>query len=182
MKPAESSIIHLLRSITLLATLTLVPGIALFWNWLPEGGLLKNSESNHAPLPGVRAEETILPSPEIEPAISQSAPLVATEYLASEYPVSEYPIRQVSWDDTPPRPMPPQNFTMLEERLKALGVAEYQLTKWGNRGELFRFSCYVTPPGPYAYKKHFEAIGGDAMTVMQSVIADIERWQPPHRR
>jgi hypothetical protein len=70
-----------------------------------------------------------------------------------------------------------QNFPMLESRLKQLGAKYYRLEKWGNRGELFRFSCYVAPPGPYQYQKYFQAIDSDELRVMECVIEDIKRWK-----
>jgi hypothetical protein len=71
----------------------------------------------------------------------------------------------------------PQNFPMLESQLKQLGAKYYRLEKWGNRGELFRFSCYVTPSGPYQYQKYFQAIDSDELRVMGIVIDDIKQWK-----
>lgn len=185
MKPSESPIIHFVRSATLLATLGVVPGIAIFWNHLPRsianpsaskrtipqteiGQSMREDSSESARSMSMLVPGTIYPpSPVVsmEPTFSSQAPKTA----------SEVSIQQVSWD--PSRREPPQNFESLQNRLKALGATYYRLEKWGNRGELFRFSCFVTPSESDAYEKHFQSIGADAVTVMCSVITDIEAWK-----
>ena len=114
------------------------------------------------------------------------------------------PIRAMSWDaenetqtvpipsalespNTVPLPTPsttpghgiaPQrSFPMLEAELQALGVKYYRLEKWGNRGELFRFSCHVASTGQYSFLKLFQEIDSDEIRVMERVIADIKDWQ-----
>ena len=79
-----------------------------------------------------------------------------------------------------PSPLPESSrhsFSELENRLKQLGAKYYRLEKWGSNGELYRFSCYVTPSGTQQYQKHFQAIDSDELRVMESVIRDIEHWK-----
>jgi hypothetical protein len=106
----------------------------------------------------------------------------ATPALPLPVPSASFdtPIQQVAWEHpatAPPQVTQPQDFESLERHLKALGAKYYRLEKWGNRGELFRFACLVAPAESYSYEKHFQAIGTDPVTVMQSVIADIETWK-----
>jgi hypothetical protein len=186
MKLSESPFIHFLRSVTLLAALLAVPGIAIGWNHLP-AGLSKSFGCSPAAKPAVpkteksklirkdsHASTTFLSDSAfaseselggIDPMVAPSAPKVA----------SEAAVQQVMWEPSPV--VTPQNFESLEQHLKALGATYYRLEKWGNRGELFRFSCFVTPSEPYAYEKHFQAIGADAVSVMRSVIAEITAWK-----
>ncbi|MDR3198428.1 MAG: hypothetical protein LBU34_11225 [Planctomycetaceae bacterium] len=72
---------------------------------------------------------------------------------------------------------PQRNFPILESQLKQLGAKYYRLEKWGSRGELFRFSCCVSPSEPYQYQKYFQAIDSDELRVMESVIEEIKRWK-----
>ncbi|MDR2116444.1 MAG: hypothetical protein LBP87_08680 [Planctomycetaceae bacterium] len=72
---------------------------------------------------------------------------------------------------------PQRNFPILENQLKQLGAKYYRLEKWGSRGELFRFSCFVSPSEPYQYQKYFQAIDSDELRVMESVIEEIKRWK-----
>jgi len=192
MKLSESPIIHFFRGIALLATLILVPGIAIFWNHLPkdivrkphsesatpkseESQFFRKDSSEAAPSFSAFTSESMYPPfPEtpIEPAVS----------LPNAKAASEMSVQQVSWERSQSQlPLPltqsPQNFELLEQHLKSLGATYYRLEKWGNRGELFRFSCFVTPSESHSYEKHFQAIGADAMTVMRSVIAEIEMWK-----
>lgn len=68
-------------------------------------------------------------------------------------------------------------FPALEKELKSLGAKYYRLEKWGSRGDLFRFSCYVTPAASYQYQKYFQAIDSDELRVMRRVVEDIKLWK-----
>lgn len=76
-----------------------------------------------------------------------------------------------------------RNFSALETQLKKLGAKYYRLEKWGRRGELFRFSCYVSPSaggegsGRPTAQQYFQAIDSDEIRVMDRVIEDIKRWK-----
>ncbi|MDR2706495.1 MAG: hypothetical protein LBC02_12010 [Planctomycetaceae bacterium] len=89
------------------------------------------------------------------------------------------PIRNVNYsvDYRTTATVPQQSFSVLENQLKQLGAKYYRLEKWGSRGELFRFSCYVSPSEPYQYQKYFQAIDTDELRVMESVIEEIKRWK-----
>ena len=188
MKLSESPIITFIRGITLLATLIAVPGIAIFWNLLPKNFA---KESVLQPVPSKVEKTQILrkdsnqsmgsvsmfapgsidsPLPEV-----QEGPTIP---LPAPADISDATIRQVSWEYSMESS---QNFEALELRLKSLGATYYQLQKWGNRGDLFRFSCYVTPLENCAYEKYFQAIDTDAVAAMRSVIAEIEQWKNPVR-
>ena len=117
-----------------------------------------------------------VPQPQIAPAQAMMAQQVSweqplTESLPMALPIPAPPLT------AQPSTAPPRDFESLKLHLHALGATSYSLVRWGNRGELFRFSCLVASPGPHAYEKHFQAIGADEMTVLQTVIAEIERWK-----
>jgi hypothetical protein len=195
MKLSESPIITFIRGITLLAILVALPGIAVCWNHLPKDlwsesapkpvttkveksqHFWKDSGESAKPI-SVFAPESIYPAlPETDPVL----PKMQTKFRQENAPVPTHwdsqnvTVQQVSWEHSPATP--PQDFEALEFRLKSLGATYYKLEKWGNRGELFRFSCFVASSDGYTYEKHFQSIGSDVVTVMQTVIADIERWK-----
>lgn len=70
-----------------------------------------------------------------------------------------------------------RGFSELEEELKSLGAKYYRLEKWGSRGEMFRFSCYVSPSETVQYRKHFQAIDADELRVMERVVREIRHWK-----
>lgn len=72
---------------------------------------------------------------------------------------------------------PQRGFSELEEELKSLGAKYYRLEKWGSRGEMFRFSCYVSPSETVQYRKHFQAIDSDELRVMERVVREIRHWK-----
>lgn len=70
-----------------------------------------------------------------------------------------------------------RNFPAIERELKEMGAKYYRLEKWGSRGELFRFSCYVSPKDRHPYQKYFQAIDSDEIRVMECVLDDIRAWR-----
>ncbi len=76
-----------------------------------------------------------------------------------------------------PGDSPQKSFPALEAELQGLGANYYRLEKWGSRGELFRFSCYVASPEPYAYQKYFQAVDPSEIRVMERVIEEIRVWR-----
>ena len=196
MKLSESPINTFIRSITLLAVLVAFPGIAICWNHLPkdlwrESALKpttsKVEKSRHFWKDSEGAEKSIsaFAPGSIHPALLEMPavvlPKTQTVFREENVPVhlpwthQHATIQQVSWEH--PDTGGTQDFESLEIRLKALGATYYKLEKWGNRGEWFRFSCFVTSSQGYTYEKHFQSIGSDVVTVMQTVIADIETWK-----
>jgi len=65
----------------------------------------------------------------------------------------------------------------LEKELNVLGAKYYRLEKWGQQGDLYRFSCYVSPNPEVAYQKYFQAIDSDEIRVMQRVVNEIKQWK-----
>ena len=191
---SESPIITFVRSVTLLAVLIALPGIAVCWNHLPKDlwsksapspttlkvektQAFRNDSGESARHVSVFAPESVflaLPEPSVvsemqgEPqAVNASiVPPVASHYTA---------IQQVSWEHSSAEL--PRNFETQGLRLESLGATYYKIEKWGNRGELFRVSCFVPLSDNHSHTKHFQAIGSDVVTVMQTVITDIERWR-----
>jgi hypothetical protein len=203
MKFSESPVIHVLRSVILLATLILIPCIAIFWNHLPDHFVRSSTpmpappkteemqfprkESSEAAasvsMVAMESIDPLLPKTHVSAASLPTVLLPAVPYAQQEVVVvpsasnvtPDAAIQQVSWGH--PQSTLPQDFESLRSHLNSLGVKHFKLEKWGNRGELFRFSCFVTPSESYSYAKPFSAIGADAVTVIRSVIAEIEAWR-----
>ena len=72
---------------------------------------------------------------------------------------------------------PQQHFPRLASELQSLGVTYSRLEKWGDRGELYRFRCYVAVEEPYRCHKYFQDIDRDEIRVMERVIAQIKAWR-----
>jgi hypothetical protein len=70
-----------------------------------------------------------------------------------------------------------QDYPNLEKELNRLGAKYYRLEKWGRQGDLFRFSCYVSPNSGASYQKYFQAIDSDEIRVMQRVADEIKQWK-----
>jgi len=133
--------------------------------------LRKNSEKSQQTV-SVFAPESIypaLPDPPVLPEIQEGGPVRSLQGYTNTA------ARQVSREHFNFESS--QDVESLIIRLKALGTTYYQLQPWGNQGELFRISCLVAPSESYSYKKYFHAIDSDVVTVMEKVIADIEKWQ-----
>jgi hypothetical protein len=72
---------------------------------------------------------------------------------------------------------PKTDYPALEKELNLLGAKYYRLEKWGRQGDLFRFSCYVSPNSEITYQKYFQAIDADEIRVMQRVVNEIKQWK-----
>jgi hypothetical protein len=189
---SELPMITFIRGFILLAILLALPTIAVCWNHLPKH-LWSRSEPSSATqkgetsqffqkFPSESAHFASIFMPESSPPVlpQLEAQTVATvreaetlqPYIA---PMQGMTLRQVSLEH-PPR-VSPQDFESLRLHLQTLGVTSYNLDKWGNRGESFRFSCLVAPSKSYVYEKYFQAIGADEIAVIQAVVSDIERWK-----
>ena len=186
---SEAPITTFVRGTVLLAILIALPGIAVCWNLLPKDLWSKSVSSpvatkteqkqafrddfNESAMSlSLFAPESVARSlPEPQAMYAPIAPPLASSPLTSPVPA----IQQVSWEHS--RAELPQDFASLGLRLEALGSTYYKIEKWGNRGELFRVSCFVALSENHSHTKHFQAIGSDVVAAMQTVIADIERWK-----
>jgi len=193
---SESPIVTFVRGLTLLAFLIVLPGIAVCWNHLPKDiwgesmpspaiSNIENAQHFEKDFNETSQSMSVFVPESSNPVLPVDSELQAvrttTAIQAAGIPIQEQQIspnavtRQVSWEH--PRPESPQNFESLVLHLQALGAKSYRLEKWGNRGELFRFSCLVAPSNAHTYEKHFQFIGSDAVAVIKTVIADIEQWK-----
>ena len=198
---SESPIITFIRGITLLAVLIALPGIAICWNHLPKDLWSESTPSSAPPkvekthyfqtqyfqqdfiestrsISAFAPEATYSALPDL-PVLSEmpvASAAVQNPPIQSHWTPPNMAIQQVSWEQHPPTASS-RDFESLGLRLEALGATYYKVEKWGNRGELFRVSCFVALSENHSHTKHFQAIGSDVVTVMQTVIADIERWR-----
>jgi hypothetical protein len=89
-----------------------------------------------------------LPSPEAEPAERMPPPVVVAE-----------------------------QFSTIQQRLRAMGATHYALETWGPRGDMYRFQCRMSAGQHPGYTRQFEAIDDDALRVMQTVLEEIDAWK-----
>lgn len=142
----------------------------------------------------------IVPMPKFDFPITtaEAAPIRTMGYRTDDRTAEQaipvdFPDRQAVWADAAPKtgarheiasahlaeqsPHSQRNFPAIERELKDMGAKYYRLEKWGSRGELFRFSCFVSSKGPYSYQKYFQAIDSDEILVMERVVGDIRVWR-----
>jgi hypothetical protein len=185
MKFSELPIVHFARGVTLLAILIVIPVIAICWNFLPKSSTQKAVQQPTVPVTESTQSFSVFTSeaiPTASPVVAESRESVRENAGSpSVWTPPDAAIQQVSWDQShmelQPRPELPHDFESLKLRLQTLGVRNYKLEKWGNRGELFRCSCFATPPQPYRYAKFFDATDPDELAAIKKVIADIEQWK-----
>lgn len=128
-------------------------------------------------------EETVLPA-----GFAKTHPKMAAEYTGEyteshtggyteehtrEYTTASEPLASIAGAARTVQ----QDLPQLEKKLKELGTQYYRLEKWGSKGELFRFSCYVSPSESHPYQKCFQAIDSEPLYVVESVIEEIIQWK-----
>ena len=182
---SESPIITFARAFILLAVLVALPGIAICWNHLPKSETLSKptepkteiTQHFHSDTEKTRTKPTqnasVFAPESVYPALPEA--LEADVPTQNSWTSHNATVQQVSWEQ--PSSESPQNYEALVKRLNALGATSCRVEPWGNRGELFRCSCFAIPSESHAYKKHFQSIDTDVITVMQTVIAEIEQWK-----
>jgi hypothetical protein len=62
------------------------------------------------------------------------------------------------------------------DRLTQVGVRDQELTAWGGRGELVRFTCRVPWGGSANYTRQFEAVATTPLAAVEQVAAEVEAW------
>ena len=67
--------------------------------------------------------------------------------------------------------------TEVQRRLRGLGATHYVLEFWGDRGDLYRFSCEVAIGAGSNYNRHFEATASDQLQAMGKVLQEVEAWR-----
>lgn len=61
-----------------------------------------------------------------------------------------------------------------EQRLRELGAGPYRLETWGESGQLFRCTAYVTLPGHRRTSRHFSAVAASPAKAVELLLQDIE--------
>jgi hypothetical protein len=150
-----------------------------------------------APAPFLAAGTPMEPMPHGTPQLAPAGP--ATVQLAGGVPAEIAPVfpanPSTAWPpsavpeptrlpaDTaaPPSPQADPRLPVLLERLASLGVRDQELTSWGSRGELMRFSCNVPWANSPAYSRHFEAVAANPLSAVEQVAAEIDAWRNGQR-
>ncbi|MDR0870469.1 MAG: hypothetical protein LBN39_06715 [Planctomycetaceae bacterium] len=180
-KKYESPFIHFVRAGILLTALIAVPGAALCWNIVPQDWL-RYKDDVVPPLSACVFEDTEEEAPKLSIAmdngewgIEKNEAVTVHSSVPSPVPAELAP--KTTSQFVSPQYVPLPSFAEREETLKQLGAKYYRLEKWGSKGGLYRFSCYVSPPGPERYQKYFQAIDTDELRVVETVIGEIAQWR-----
>lgn len=67
-------------------------------------------------------------------------------------------------------------------QLRALGVVEYALERWGDGGSLYRFHCEMPLAASAQLTQQFEAVAGDPQQSVEQVVAQVGEWQIAQQR
>ena len=70
-----------------------------------------------------------------------------------------------------------EQFTQIQQRLRALGATHYALETWGTDGQLYRFQCRMAAGHTSDYTRQFEATDTDALRTMLTVLEEVEAWK-----
>ncbi|MCA9235181.1 MAG: hypothetical protein KDA44_06905 [Planctomycetales bacterium] len=65
----------------------------------------------------------------------------------------------------------------LLDQLVQLGVGEYELTRWGSAGALYRFRCAAPLAGDLQHAQQFEAVGESPAASIEQVVAEVAAWR-----
>jgi hypothetical protein len=79
-----------------------------------------------------------------------------------------------------PAPAPPATLAERVEpllvQLRQLGVAKYDLERWGGEGKLYRFQCEMPISGG-SLTQQFEAVSADPEVSVEQVVTEVSQWR-----
>lgn len=82
--------------------------------------------------------------------------------------------------EPPPEPAAPatlvERVEPLLQQLRQLGVAKYDLERWGGEGKLYRFHCEMPISGG-SLTQQFEAVTGDPEASVEQVVTEVSQWR-----
>ncbi|MBX3434693.1 MAG: hypothetical protein KF847_15345 [Pirellulales bacterium] len=65
----------------------------------------------------------------------------------------------------------------LLDQLVKLGIGEYELARWGSRGDLYRFRCAAPLAGSMDQARQFEAIAPTPLASVEQVLGEVSSWR-----
>jgi hypothetical protein len=137
---------------------------------LPAGGSVAGSlDPNSASFPVVQAANSDVHATGNLPAGS-----------AGTEPARIYPLPPPEAEGAQPMPPPAvvaEQFSAIQQRLRAMGATHYVLETWGPQGDMYRFQCRMSAGHHPGYTRQFEAIDDDALRVMRTVLDEIDAWR-----
>jgi hypothetical protein len=74
-------------------------------------------------------------------------------------------------------PTDSDRMSVLQGRLKQLGVVDSKLAQWGSGGQLYRFSCRANLANAANLERHFESVAAEPVTAVEEVLAKVESWR-----
>jgi hypothetical protein len=74
-------------------------------------------------------------------------------------------------------PGAPDQFSLIQDRLRKLGATYYLLESWGSQQDLYRFYCKMAIGGNPNYTCHFEATHSEPLRAMALVLQQVEAWR-----
>lgn len=78
----------------------------------------------------------------------------------------------------PPAPSSgPVDLQPLLDQLVKLGIGEYELARWGSRGDLYRFRCAAPLAGSMDQARQFEAIAPTPLASVEQVLGEVSAWR-----
>jgi len=174
----------LLRRLFILSVIVAVAVLAVFWESLPKSvNSVVNSLSGDCPK---KDDDNLIPHKfrlEKDSEISDNIPLQSPYNAHSSYlsdVIGSTQAAEIEYSNTIADNTALDDVTLaqLHEELKQLGAIACQLTYWGDKRNMFRFSCQVPVDdhNPIAIRT-FQSINPDAARSMQEVIDQVRQWQ-----
>ena len=65
----------------------------------------------------------------------------------------------------------------LLDQLVGMGVGEYELSRWGSSGDLYRFRCAAPLAGSMDQTQQFEAVAPTPAASVEQVLGEVAQWR-----
>lgn len=188
-KPEKKSIFESIflffRRCLIFLIIMAVASLAIFWESLPV--TVKNAVTSLSSNQSVENDDLVPvrfraeKNAENMGNISRQTPQLA-QTANSSYPFDKEPVNTgvAIRAEINNSPRTDDLLVELHARLQQMGATSCQLTYWGDKGNMYRFSCQipVSEHSPNATRT-FQSIAPDAAQSMQEVVDQIKQWQLP---
>ena len=186
--PFVDTAIRLLRRLLVLSVIVSVAALAIFWESLPAS--IKKTVTSLSADHSDKEDNTLIPhkfrienNSEIPENISVLLPHhTQIAKLPNKADCQQSEILEYRNKNPNQTGLDEATLARFNDELKQLGVTVCQLTYWGDKRNMFRFSCQVPiqEHNPIAVRT-FQSIAPDAIQSMQEVIDQVKQWQSTHR-
>ena len=176
------SVLLFVRRVTILSVITAVGALALFWESIPDSvkntvTLLTKGDYNADDDGMVPHRFRLEKNPETQSDFLPQTSHVSVTHLENITPNTFSPV-ETGYREYPVTEIDQETLSVLHNELKQFGAISCQLSYWGDKRKIYRFSCKMPISEQNSnVTRMFQSIAPDAAQSMREVVQQVRKWQ-----